>query len=168
MSRPTKLVSWALVSWADQQNSFGEHSFREQTKKTRFVSCSRVKTRFVSSAKNSFREHSFREQRKKLVSWALVSWADEKTRFVSNFTSLVSKSAHEFAHEYLGFRFQIFVLTLVFITVIPPSQFQLSTYLFISLHFSQVWCIRKQTISTIKKDLSQDLVAVVCRRPPSA
>ena len=48
-----KIVSWALVSWANEENSFREnsfrkhsygekknrgHSFRKQTKKTRFVS----------------------------------------------------------------------------------------------------------------------------------
>ena len=58
--------------------SFCEHSFREQCSKTLIVSAS---TRYMSRGKKLVLWNSFREQK-------------QKTRFVCNFTSIVSKSAH--------------------------------------------------------------------------
>ena len=88
-----KLVSWALVSWSKNKNSFRQHSFPEEKKISR---------------KNAFCEHSFREQ-------------SQKPCFVSNFKSLVSKSAKKM---YVDFRLHTF--SFLWITPPPPYTQTLS------------------------------------------
>ena len=78
---------------------------------THFLSCTRVKTRFVKSRlvskqKNSFRKNSFRDHWKNAVSWKLVSWAAQKNRYVScswvkiRFVRKPKKLASWAAHEF--------------------------------------------------------------------
>ena len=76
-----------------------KNSFREQKLVSKNKNSFREQKSLEQKKKNSFREQKTREQKQKLV-----SWATKKTRFVSSFTSVVSKSTHQFAHEYSDFR----------------------------------------------------------------